>query len=244
MGSRLNELRSAQVVATNEAVLETFRLNTRRAQEALGVLLTAGGPTDAGDEPAFEVPAEDATGEWLSTRPDVQLFTAQRLAAARVVEDSSKDWWPTGSVSFDPQYVTPSGLFQESRTWRLSFRLTQPIYDGGERRGVRRQREASAQASTLALDRLEILARSEVRTARAAAAFHQRAEASARLAAQLANEVLKITILAFEAGSSTNIEVIDAQRSALDLETAAAQVEDALRQARLELLVALGRFPR
>lgn len=39
-------------------------------------------------------------------------------------------------------------------------------------------------------------------------------------------------------------EVIDAQRSARDLDTVVVQVEDALRQARLELLVALGLFPR
>jgi outer membrane protein TolC len=44
-------------------------------------------------------------------------------------------------------------------------------------------------------------------------------------------------------GATTNIEVIDAQRSAQDAETAATQAEDAVRRARLELLVALGRFP-
>jgi outer membrane protein TolC len=56
--------------------------------------------------------------------------------------------------------------------------------------------------------------------------------------------VLKITVIAFEAGSTTNIEVIDAQRSARDQDLIVAQAEDAVRQARLELLVALGRFPK
>ncbi len=46
-------------------------------------------------------------------------------------------------------------------------------------------------------------------------------------AAQAANEVLKITIVAFDAGSTTNIEVIDAQRSARDQELVVVQVEDA-----------------
>ena len=75
-------------------------------------------------------------------------------------------------------------------------------------------------------------------------AYQERALASARESAGFANEVLKITIVAFEAGASTNIEVIDAQRSARDLETAVTQVEDRVRQARLDLLVALGRFPQ
>jgi outer membrane protein len=43
-------------------------------------------------------------------------------------------------------------------------------------------------------------------------------------------------------GATTNLEVIDAQRVARDAETAAAIAEDALRRARLDLLIALGRF--
>ena len=73
---------------------------------------------------------------------------------------------------------------------------------------------------------------------------YERALAGARQAATHAAEVLRITILAFEAGASTNIEVVDAQRMARDLETAAAQAEDSARQARLDLAVALGQFPR
>ena len=49
--------------------------------------------------------------------------------------------------------------------------------------------------------------------------------------------------MAFREGATTNIEVIDAQRRARDAETTAAIAEDAVRRARLELLVATGRFP-
>jgi outer membrane protein TolC len=83
-----------------------------------------------------------------------------------------------------------------------------------------------------------------VRVAREAVSYLERAHASARQSAETANEVLKITIIAFDAGSTTNIEVIDAQRAARDQEAVAALAEDAVRQARLELLVALGLFPR
>ena len=65
-----------------------------------------------------------------------------------------------------------------------------------------------------------------------------------RRAAEQANEVVRITDVAFRAGATTNLEVIDAQRRARDTETAAAVAEDRARQARLDLLVALGLFPR
>ena len=56
--------------------------------------------------------------------------------------------------------------------------------------------------------------------------------------------MLDITTRAFEVGATTNLEVIDAQREARDTDTARALAEDAVRHARLDLLVALGRFPK
>jgi HAE1 family hydrophobic/amphiphilic exporter-1 len=243
IGSRLNALRASQIASTEEGLVEIFRLNVQRAQEALGVLINANGPRDAAAEPAFEVPVIGPPESWLSSRTDYRLFGAQRDLSQRIVRDSSRDWWPTANVSFDPSYVTPAGLFQPSGTWRLLLSVTQPVYDGGQRRGLRREREADLKAQELALEQIALQARAEVRTARAAVEFQERALASARAAAASANEVLKITIIAFDAGASTNIEVIDAQRSARDLETAVALAEDRVRQARLDLLVGLGRFP-
>jgi multidrug efflux system outer membrane protein len=243
IGSRLNALRASQIVSTEEGLVEIFRLNVQRAQEALGVLINADGPRDAAAEPVFEVPVIGTPESWLPARTDYRLFSAERTLAERIVKESSRDWWPTATVSFDPAYVTPAGLFQPSGTWRLTVNVSQPVYDGGLRRGLRREREVGLRQRELVLEQLALQARAEVRTARAAVEFQERALASARAAAASANEVLKITIIAFDAGASTNIEVIDAQRSARDLDTAVAQAEDRVRQARLDLLVALGRFP-
>jgi outer membrane protein TolC len=87
-------------------------------------------------------------------------------------------------------------------------------------------------------------ASSEIRTAREAVAATAHALEHARAAAQQADEVVRITDVAFREGATTNIEVIDAQRSARDAETAAVIAEDAVRRAKLELLVASGRFPQ
>jgi outer membrane protein TolC len=122
--------------------------------------------------------------------------------------------------------------------------LSQPVFEGGQRRATRRLRELTLDQSRLAMTGLEIQARSEVRIAQEAVRSLDRALTSARLAAEQANEVVRITTTAFEVGATTNLEVIDAQRSARDAESAAVQAEDAVRRARLDLLVALGLFPR
>lgn len=243
LGTQLNLLRPAQEVATNEAHLEVVRLSVRRAQEALGVLVAAAGPVDTAGDVAFDVAMMAPESAWMAARPDVALGAAQQRAAERVLADSGKDWWPTGTVAFDPQYLTPSGLFQPARTWRFAVLFSQPIFDGGLRRGLKAQRVAAVQAATVSLDQVRLRARSEVRTAEAAVAAYERSLTGARQAATHAADVLRITILAFEAGASTNIEVVDAQRMARDMETAAAEAEDVLQQARLDLAVALGRFP-
>jgi outer membrane protein TolC len=216
----------------------------RRAQEALGVLMAANGPVDAAAEPAFDVPAVADEPSWMAARPDLQLFAATERAAERTVRDSFKDYFPTVFVSFDPQAVAPSGLFQPSRTWRLTFSASQPIFDGGQRKGLARVREAAEASSKLQLTSAQIQARSEVRMAQEEVLSTERALESIRLAAQHAQDVLSITNTAFQAGATTNLEVIDAQRSARDSQAAAAIGEDAVRRARLELLIALGRFPQ
>jgi outer membrane protein TolC len=242
-GSRLNELRAAQESSSDEVLLEATLLLLRRAQEALGVLLVADGPVDTAGEPIFEVPGE-MPSTWLSGRVDIRLADAEISAAERVRRDSWKDWVPSGVASFAPQYVTPSGLFQPAGTWAGVVQFAIPIFDAGQRRSLARQRDVALELTRIDRTDLERQIRADERIAREAVRITARALAAARRAADQANEVVRITDVAFRAGATTNLEVIDAQRRARDAETAAAIAEDRARQARLDLLVALGLFPR
>lgn len=243
VGSRLNQLRAALSVSDIETRLQNVRLVLSRAQEALGVQMAENGPVDAGAAPALDGPTTASLDELVANRPDVKAQVLAVRAADRVVQDTAKEWFPTASVSFNPQYVTPSGLFQPARSWRLVFGVTQPVFDStvGARRALR---IASLDRERVGQTSVEIQARSEIRIAQEAIRSFERALTSARLAAQQAAEVLKISTAAFEVGATTNIEVIDAQRSSLDADTAATLIEDALQRARLDLLVAIGRFPQ
>ena len=244
-GTRLSELRAGQEVATDEARLENAQLGVRRAQEALGVLIVANGPVDADGEPAFDT-SNAMTDEptWMATRPDIRLFAASERAADRVWRDSFKDFFPVGTAALEPQVLTPGSAFSSTRTWRLVLAFSQPVFDAGQRRGMKRVREAALNASRSALQGAQLQARSEVRLAQETVRSTERALASLRSAAEQANGVLTIVNVAFEAGATTSLEVIDAQRQARDADSAAAVAEDAVRRARLDVLTALGRFPQ
>lgn len=244
LGSRLNALRAQEDLSAAEARVEDARLAVRRAQEALGVLIAADGPADAANEPVFELPPDGVTdGELIRGRQDVQVTVAREAAAVRVAADSWKDRLPEASAIVTPQVVTPAGLFADPRSWRASFLVSVPLFDAGERQGRARERQAFVDVARLERENLERQAASEIRAAREAVRATERAREYARQAAEQANEVVQITDVAFREGATTNIEVVDAQRRARDAETTAAIADDAVRRARLELLLAAGRFP-
>ena len=251
-GSRLNQLRAQQELSIDEGLVESARLALYRAQEALGVLLVADGPVDAIDEPTFETPSDVVSGlgrtgvaddTLLQFRPDLKLFSAQQQAADRVLHDSSKDYLPYLEGVFQPQTTYPSQFFTPANSWRFLLQLSVPLFDSGQRKGQKLERQAAFDITRATLTGALTEARSEVRAARAAVQSAERSLSSARAAADQAQQVVNITNISFRAGAATNIEVIDAERRARDADTAVADAEDTLRRARLDLLTALGRFP-
>jgi outer membrane protein len=243
-GSRLNELRAQRDFSTDQATLENARIGVYRAQEALGVLLAADAPIDVADEPALALPiTPDTAPARVGERPDVKLAIAREQAARRVVTDSWKEYLPTVKGSFTPQYLNPSTLFSPTWSTRTVIGVDVNIFDSGLR--AARKAERAADFSRVQFEGIQTRrqAASEIRTADEAVRIAERAVSATRAAADQARQVVDITNVAFRAGATTNIEVIDAQREARDADNAAASAEDTLRRARLDLLVSTGRFP-
>jgi outer membrane protein TolC len=241
LGSRLNALRAEQEMLSDETRVEEALLAIQLGQEALGVLVGANGPVDAEDYPVFDIP--DEAGQ-LTNRTDIQLIMAREKAAERVYSDSWKDRLPSLNAVFTPSIVEPPGVFAKAFSWRAEALFALPIFDSGLRAGEKAQRLADLNSIKFERANLERQAGSEIRVARDAVASTSRALTQAQAAADRANQVVQITDVAFREGASTNIEVLDAQRQARDVETQAAIAEDALKRAQLDLLVSLGRFPQ
>ncbi len=242
-GSRVNHVRSTQERASAEALLHATELAILQAEEALGVAVFADGPKDAASDPELRPAAPPSNDVWLEERPDVRLFTAQEEAARRLAKASWTLWFPTLDASFTPQYVTPAGLFEPANTWRAVFQLRLPIFDGALH-ATRRLRISDQESARIRLDALKVSARSELRVAQDAVAQVEQVRISTGQSAEAAAEALRITEISYRAGASSNIEVVQAQQSARNAALLLAVAEDRLRQARLDLLVALGQFPQ
>jgi outer membrane protein TolC len=121
--------------------------------------------------------------------------------------------------------------------------LSFPLVEGGLRRGQSRERAALVAEARSQYEGLLRQTRSDIRVAVEEIRRADQAVQSAARAAKLAHEALGLADLAYRAGATTNLEVIDAERRARDADTAAVIADDNARQARLDLLAAAGQFP-
>jgi len=245
IASRLEEVQASQEASNDEVLVAQAGIDLRRAQEALGVLLAADAPLDAGDEPAFEglATADEALAEIDARRADVQTLAARQAAAERVLRDSWRDYLPTLDFVFQDLFQSPATPFQPARAWQAQLLFSWPLYEGGLRRGLVHERRALVDAAAANLAGTRDQVRSDVRAASAAIAAAAAGLAAARNADREARDALQISNLSYGAGASTSLDVLDSERRARDADNAVAMAEDAARQARLDLLVASGRFP-
>jgi outer membrane protein TolC len=176
-------------------------------------------------------------------RSDVEASLVRRGAASRVVRDDWADYAPSLTGVFAPFYWDPATPTQPQSGWQAVLLLSVPFYDGGLRNGQAKERNALRDESQTALEATLRQARSDVRVAFEEVRRADAALASSRQAADLARSALDLAEIAYRGGAATNIEVIDAERTARDAETAVAVAEDGAREARLDLLAATGRFP-
>jgi outer membrane protein TolC len=243
VGNRLDAVRASQERATSETRVQNQIIALARAQEALGILLGESGPVDAGEVSLGAPPTLDSALSEAERRSDVAASKERAESARKSVRDSYADYLPFLTGVVQPFYQNPATLTLPQTGWQAQLLLTIPLYDGGLRYGLKHERDALYDQAKVRVDAALRQAKAEVRIGFEAVQRADDALIQAREAARLAQEALDLSQLAYRAGATSNLEVIDAERRARDAATEAAIAEDTARQARLDLLAAAGKFP-
>ncbi len=244
IGNRVDVVRASQEVASLRSTLATQRATLARMQESLGVLLGADAPIDAVediDTPTLP-PLERALADARS-RSDVRASAARADVADRAARDLWVEYAPTLAAVFQPFYQNPATLTQPLTGWQAQAVFSWVLFDGGARYGLTRERQALRDDAAAQLEAALRQARSEVRSAFAAIRETDAAAVASHEASHLADEAMDLADTAYRAGATSNLELIDAQRRARDARAAANSADDNAREARLNLLIAAGRFP-
>jgi outer membrane protein len=244
IGHSIDDVRARQDLATVDVQLQTVYTGLTRAREALGVLVGAAGPVDSEKEldlgplPTLAGALEDAR----TRRPDIRTQQGRVTATQKQADDVWVYYAPYLAAVGQPFMQFGSAL-QPVTGWQAQLLLTLPLYDGGVRGGVSSERAALSREAHLGLEASLRQAQSEVRVAFEAMLRADQGLVAAQEAAELARRAYELATLAYQAGATGNLEVIDAAHRVRDADGDAAQAEDVARHARLDLLVASGRFP-
>jgi outer membrane protein TolC len=245
LGNSIDDARAEQELRADEAQVGGVRAALVRAQSALAVLLSVDKLVDANEEVQLggvESGVDATVDRARHDRQDVRALEARVVATQHVARDT----W----VYFAPSLAAVAQAFTQTETtlarprgWQAQLVLSVPLYDGGFRYGARRERRALEEEARVQWEGAVRQASVEVRAAFEALRHTDESLGSARAAAKAADTAAKLADEAYRAGATTNLELIDAERRARDAATQAAFAEDAARQARLDLLLASGRFP-
>jgi outer membrane protein TolC len=241
VGNALDLLRAEQQLATSESQLEVALTTLVRAREALGLATGEEGPLEAAADPQLPVGAADEAA--VVGRSDV-VAARQRLdGARRVARDTWAEYLPLLLGVVQPFVQDPSTATSPGHGWQAQLVLSVPLFEGGLRGAERTQRDAIADRAQVDVDATLRQARSDVRASADEVVRADAALAAATRAAESARRALELAQQAYAAGATSNIEVVDAEQRWRDAAFAAVAAEDAVRQARLDLLAATGRFP-
>ena len=221
---------------TELATVETdaAALANRRAalQNALAVLLGAPASefalvTDTAVESLPPVVPAGLPAGLLERRPDIAAAERTLASANARIGVAKAAFFPAISLTGSAGYASNDidHLFTaDSRTWSIGPSLYLPIFQGGRNRANLARSRAAYDESVAVFRQSVLVAFREVQDALTAtrllaeqSAAQNRALVSARRAAQLAQT-------RYDAGYVTYFEVIDAQRTVLGLERAAAQL--------------------
>jgi multidrug efflux system outer membrane protein len=249
----LDVARAETELATTEADVTALTLRRSTTQNALAVLLgqpapaftTAASPTSALSIRNSTLPPIPAglPSELLTRRPDIAAAERTLAAANARIGLAKAAFFPALSLTGNFGYASADidDLFKNnSKLWSIGPSLYLPLFQGGRNR-ANLARSRAAYEETLATYRQRVLiAFREVQDALTASQLlAQQAEAQSRAVAS-ARRGSDLSQKRYDAGFVSYLEVVDAQRTALEVERADAQLTGQRWLTHVALIKALG----
>ena len=173
-------------------------------------------PIDTLAAVAFDARFEDAVGEALKARPELQLLRLQERFQDALIDVAAGDAKP--SVDFIGSYGLavrrPRNFFDiDFSRWSASINVAVPLFDGWRTAGRVAQARAQRNTVTQQIAALENQVRLDLQTSFDALALANRTMQAAELNVTQARRAAEMTDANYKLGAATQLEVIDAQQA-------------------------------
>ena len=247
LASELDLARVETELAVTQSDAQAALRRRNELQYALALLTGAApGPFELSVEPFVPQPPVIPVGmpaDLLERRPDIA--EAERLLAARNADIgvAQAALFPsiklTGALGFESNELSAL-LNRESQIWSLGASLTQPLFDGGRlRSNIDRARAVHAENLAEYRERL-LVAFKEVETALSALRILDLQHESQSRAVNSAERAEQLATARFKTGLVNVLELIDAQRTRLQVERGRLLIRQQQMLASVTLIRALG----
>jgi len=251
VATKLDVLQAQQVLDTANAQIPDLERQIGQEEDAINILL---GNYPAGvlrGRPLEEqaLPPEVPPGlpsSLLERRPDIRQAEQILIAANAEIGVAKAEFFPqisltgSGGGGFGRSSAFSSLMSSQVGVWSYGAQVSQPIFTGGALRGNLHLAESQHQQALLAYKQSIQRAFGDVSDALIAyQKFHEVRVRQEQLVADL-EESVRLSIMRYQGGTTTYLEVLDGQRSLFNAELTLAQARGNEYQSLVQLYRALG----
>lgn len=179
----------------------------------------------------------------LGQRPDYVMLERTVDATRSQILSSRLRWLPTVQGFANFRAFNYAGFSGQNFNFSGGVQLDWILYDGGARYAQRRLQEAQLEETQARLRLLRDTVRDEISTARRTLGNRRNNFTTAQRSVMLAQETLNLVRAQYEAGTVTQLDLLQAQDSLLSAEVTLAQARFDLSLAELSLSRTVGLFP-
>ena len=179
----------------------------------------------------------------LSTRPELAAERAAANAARDTSHANAWKWAPTLSAFGNGHIGNYIGFSGDRFSWAVGVELDWLLYDGGVRDAQRAVANGQLEEARAQLDLLHDTISDEVANARDQLDTRRKAVEAATRARELASEALRITRAQYEAGTASQLDLLQAQDSLVVADVGLARAHYDVALADISLRRAAGLFP-
>ncbi len=240
---------AASQLANDRALLPPLRQQLSVAQHALAILLGKAPVEYAApdfDLDQLALPQElpvSLPSELVHQRPDILAAEAELHAATAAIGVAAAQQYPsvTLSASIGQAALNPGMLFTDgSNAWSLGAGLAAPIFHGGELEAQRRAAEAAYRGTLANYQQTILQSFGQVADLLQSLAHGAELLDDQRQAVEAAEENLRLTRIAFQAGNVGTLQIVETERQYAQALTGYVSAKAQRYQNTAQLFVAMG----
>jgi outer membrane protein TolC len=220
-----------------------------QSYRTLGTLIQASGPLHVQPPAAFAAsasptpPPEQSLDVTLKLRPE---FRAYELSAKSYEVQSrvfAWRWAPALSAFGNARAFNYDNFIREHHAWAVGVQLDWLIFDGGARNAQKRLAAAQAAESQAQAEVLADSIRDDIANSRSQLTTKDHGRVAAERQVALSRETIDLVRTQYEAGTATQLDLLQAQDNLVAAELTLAQAHFDVATADLSLRRAVGTFP-